>query len=140
MAFCKLSPSKIISSKIQNRNSVYSKCLLRIYSKCREISTRKGASNCRKGLSFSARVAYGEQKGSMVPGHSSVTREHGPGLAHLSIVKKIPKYTLILVRWGSVLCILRNRSHCLDQNTRALAKNTIPDKLGNKKGSTVPGI
>lgn len=36
--------------------------------------------------------------------------------------------------------ILRNRSHCLDQNTRALAKNTIPDRLGNKKGSTVPGI
>lgn len=61
-----------------------------MFSKWREISNRKGASDSRKGLSFSAVMAYGEQKGSMVPGHSSMTREHGPGLAHLSIVKKIP--------------------------------------------------
>lgn len=61
-----------------------------MFSKWREISNRKGVSDSRKGLSFSEVVAYGEQKGSMVPDHSSVTREHGPGLAHLSIVKKIP--------------------------------------------------
>lgn len=36
--------------------------------------------------------------------------------------------------------ILRSRPHCLDQNTRVLAQNTIPYRLGNKRDSTVPGI
>lgn len=91
MILRKLSASKIISSKIQNINSVYQKCLLRIYVlKMEGNFKQKKGSDSMKGLSLAAMLAHKEQKGNKVPCHSTMTREHGPGLARLSIVKKIP--------------------------------------------------